>query len=445
MTVMEAAPAKFSTPLSPKLSADCYIGMVVLALLALQNSSASLVMRYSRGVLKEKYIPSGAVVLMELIKGSVCLLMIARERKHHTLHFLRHLLATSLTLSIPAALYFTQNNLAFVALQHLDSGVFNVLMQLKVLINAFLSVLILHRQLSWGKWRALLLLVTGVTIILCSSSGTSSYHYPHSCGTAPLPPKPPAILSMPADAPIANTSPLLEPPLPPPPFSLPRSKVAQLESTALAPTLPKSAKPVVASPSTDEGFQSALMALVSPFWLAPTTSFAIGVCSVLTICIFSGFASVYYEKILKSSSKSVWERNFQLVFYSLIFGTLQLLVNDYDFVAEFGFFYDYSLVTWLSILDGAVGGLLVAMVLRYADNIMTGFATSSSIILTSVVGFLFLDARLDYMFGLGVLVVLISLFNYSAEMDFGDLPLKPKEHSLSSLLELSVTPNGKEK
>ncbi len=39
----------------------------------------------------------------------------------------------------------------------------------------------------------------------------------------------------------------------------------------------------------------------------------------------------------------------------------------------------------------AVGGLIVALVMKYADNILKGFATSLSIVLSSVVSYFFLS------------------------------------------------------
>ena len=38
----------------------------------------------------------------------------------------------------------------------------------------------------------------------------------------------------------------------------------------------------------------------------------IGLIAVLTICLSSGFSTVYFEKLLKSSSISIWMRNIQL-------------------------------------------------------------------------------------------------------------------------------------
>lgn len=38
----------------------------------------------------------------------------------------------------------------------------------------------------------------------------------------------------------------------------------------------------------------------------------IGVLAVLTACFSSGFAGVYFEKILKETKQSVWIRNIQL-------------------------------------------------------------------------------------------------------------------------------------
>lgn len=44
----------------------------------------------------------------------------------------------------------------------------------------------------------------------------------------------------------------------------------------------------------------------------------VGVTAVLIACCSSGFAGVYFEKILKESKQSVWVRNIQLGQYSSI-------------------------------------------------------------------------------------------------------------------------------
>lgn len=38
----------------------------------------------------------------------------------------------------------------------------------------------------------------------------------------------------------------------------------------------------------------------------------VGVMAVLIACISSGFAGVYFEKILKETKQSIWVRNIQL-------------------------------------------------------------------------------------------------------------------------------------
>ena len=49
---------------------------------------------------------------------------------------------------------------------------------------------------------------------------------------------------------------------------------------------------------------------------------------------------------------------------------------------EKGFWHGYNSVVWGVVLLQAGGGLLVAMVVKYADNILKGFATSLSIIIS---------------------------------------------------------------
>lgn len=54
----------------------------------------------------------------------------------------------------------------------------------------------------------------------------------------------------------------------------------------------------------------------------------VGVTAVLVACCSSGFAGVYFEKILKESKQSVWVRNIQLGQYSLIIQINQSINNQ---------------------------------------------------------------------------------------------------------------------
>jgi len=56
----------------------------------------------------------------------------------------------------------------------------------------------------------------------------------------------------------------------------------------------------------------------------------------------------------------------------------------------------------------AIGGLVVAAVVKYADNILKGFGSSISIVISCVLEFLFFDFHPTVKFILGALLV-----NYS--------------------------------
>jgi UDP-sugar transporter A1/2/3 len=60
----------------------------------------------------------------------------------------------------------------------------------------------------------------------------------------------------------------------------------------------------------------------------------------------------------------------------------------------------------------AGGGLVVAMVVKYADNILKGFATSLAIIVSCVASVLFFDFQVNLQFCLGTMVVIMSIFLY---------------------------------
>jgi UDP-sugar transporter A1/2/3 len=65
--------------------------------------------------------------------------------------------------------------------------------------------------------------------------------------------------------------------------------------------------------------------------------------------------------------------------------------TDFTKVTEDGFFQGYNTIVWIVIALQALGGLVIAAVIKYADNILKGFATSLSIILSSVVSYYLLD------------------------------------------------------
>jgi UDP-sugar transporter A1/2/3 len=62
-----------------------------------------------------------------------------------------------------------------------------------------------------------------------------------------------------------------------------------------------------------------------------------GLLAVLTACFSSGFAGVYYEKLVKESSQpSLVIRNLQLGIFSLLFASLGMLYHDWGAIRDQG-------------------------------------------------------------------------------------------------------------
>ncbi|UJR25538.1 hypothetical protein I4U23_006884 [Adineta vaga] len=138
-----------------------------------------------------------------------------------------------------------------------------------------------------------------------------------------------------------------------------------------------------------------------------------GFMAVICACILSGLAGVYFEKILKGSDVSVWIRNIQLGVFGMFFGVLTMYVSDGSEVKAKGFLFGYSPMVWIATLLHSVGGLIVALVVKYADNILKGFATSMAIIISCIVSIILFDFQLTVLFTLGSSLVIFSIFLYS--------------------------------
>lgn len=146
----------------------------------------------------------------------------------------------------------------------------------------------------------------------------------------------------------------------------------------------------------------------------------------------SGFAGVYFEKILKGSSASLWLRNVQLGLFGVFFGLIGMWMKDGDDIMEKGFFFGYTKYVWTVIGLQAFGGLLEAVVVKYADNILKGFATSLSIIISTVVSVYLFGFTINLQFCVGAGLVLIAIFTYSQPQP---KPAPPAE----------TLPNGKQR
>ncbi|TGZ65861.1 hypothetical protein CRM22_005646 [Opisthorchis felineus] len=135
--------------------------------------------------------------------------------------------------------------------------------------------------------------------------------------------------------------------------------------------------------------------------------------SVLLACTCSGFAGVYFEKLLKGTRKSVAVRNIQLSFYGITAGILTVLIKDGASVQQRGFFFGYDSIVWVSIFTQALGGLLIAATIRYADNILKGFAPSVAIVLNFILSMVFFDFYPTMMFVAGAILVIVATVLYS--------------------------------
>ena len=256
-------------------------------------------------------------------------------------------------MAIPATLYTLQNSLQYIAVSNLDAATFQVTYQLKILTTAIFSIMLLGRTLSAKRWLSLILLTLGVAIVQIptnaadptASSLRNSLHNYH----------------------------------------LPRT-LDELRDIGNA-----AAEQLVKRSATYEGIEEDVA------MQHPQLNNSVGLTAVVIACILSGLAGVYFEKILKDASgnTSLWVRNVQLSVYSLFPAFfVGVLFKDGEEIARSGFFAGYNWAVWTAIAFQAVGGVIVAFVVNYADNIAKNFATSISIIISFLVSVYFFDFKI---------------------------------------------------
>jgi UDP-sugar transporter A1/2/3 len=137
--------------------------------------------------------------------------------------------------------------------------------------------------------------------------------------------------------------------------------------------------------------------------------------AVTAACFTSGLAGVYFEMVLKGSKADLWVRNVQLSLFSLVPALLPIIFSDHrnsqgffrDLVKNFGGW------AWGTVAIQTFGGLITAVVIKYSDNILKGFATSLAIILSFLASVALFDFRLTPSFVVGSTTVLAATWMYN--------------------------------
>lgn len=340
-------------------------------------------MHYSRimpSTSKFRYFTSTAVLLNEIIKLSICVAVAFYERRQRdgpyatTATTIRNLYRDvfaddSWKVAIPAALYTLQNTLQYVAVSNLDAATFQVTYQLKILTTALFSVTMLGRRLTWKRWISLILLTVGI-----------------------------AIVQLPT-----NTAPKITIPDPVPGTSVEKRSLVDVAIQERTMSMFTSiferrsefynsvkfmAKSTIERRSgTYQGIHEDRDNIN-----AVVMNNTMGLTAVIIACTISGLAGVYFERVLKGSNATLWIRNIQLSFYSLFPAFfIGVWYKDGHQISQLGFFYGYNKVVWTAIAFQAIGGIVVALCVNFADNIAKNFATSISILISFLASVYFFD------------------------------------------------------
>lgn len=330
-----------------------------LITLALQNAALSIVMHYSRVSVpaSQAYSPASAVLLNELLKGSISfvialyrVLSVSDSAGRSVVGVLvafrrvcREIFSPDCwKLSIPALLYVVQNSLQFVAIANLPVATFQVTYQMKILTTAAFSVALLRKKLTSTKWLSLFFLAIGVGIVqIQSTSGHAPQRQNMPVGSA--------------------------------------HESAPLHIHIMSPL---------------KGFGA-----------------------VTAACFTSGLAGVYFEMVLKNSKADLWVRNVQLSLFSLIPAAIPVFMESpyphspgdvmTSLLRHFGGW------AWGTVAIQVLGGLITAVVIKYSDNILKGFATSLSIVLSFLASVALFGFRLTPSFVIGSTTVLAATWMYN--------------------------------
>lgn len=258
-----------------------------------------------------------------------------------------------LKLLIPSGLFSLQNTLLFVAMTNLEPTTFLVLYQSKILTTGILMVILLGRSFSPQKWFAMIVLLSGIVLTQYNPNGKNK--------------------------------------IPAPGESLSTGLMAVLFCS-----LSSSIAGVVMEKFMKDGATSTA--------ISPSTLSGSGIGSHLSP---SSPPSVVYNSHLSTKNVHLSFFSMMLVGIPVVFGIWS--GADDVFVSVF---HGVDEVVCAMIVNQALGGILVALCLRHADNILKTFATTCAIVVGGVVSHFLFGFVPSASFVLGSLTVMGAIVLY---------------------------------
>merc|ERR1712039_962038 len=103
------------------------------------------------------------------------------------------------------------------------------------------------------------------------------------------------------------------------------------------------------------------------------------------------------------------------------------MASEFPTIIEKGLFVGFDGAATLAVTSSAVGGLVVASVLKYADSVLKGYGTVTSVFVTAGISALLFGTVLDIHFGFGLVNVISSIALYSHKPVAAKVPATAKE------------------
>ncbi|KAG5477691.1 hypothetical protein LSCM1_04985 [Leishmania martiniquensis] len=270
---------------------------------------------------------------------------------------LDHKYKETLLMIVPAIIYAIQGLLLIYALKLLDPTMFQVLYQVRILFLAVMMRLVLDFRLPPIRWFALVMLMFGITLAQMGAQSTR------------------------AETTISKAD---------------EAARAEMENAA----------------ATEK---------TSGSWSME------GTLAALTGGFLSALSGVFMEFVVKrrGSHFHLSARNVHLAFFSIVYFFIVFVyqicqpeeasvVSGLD---EFTstFFEGFTGLVWFLVMLQAIGGVLVALVVRYCDNIVKSFSTAFAIVLSGIASVFLFRTPLNGAFLLGSVLVMLSITMYAAK------------------------------